>query len=63
MPKLKTKTCVAKRFKVTATGKVMMKKAGARHLLSHKSSKRMMGLRKKAVLFKTDAERVKKLFA
>jgi len=42
MPKLKTKTCVAKRFKVTATGKVMMKKAGARHLLSHKSCLRQM---------------------
>jgi large subunit ribosomal protein L35 len=36
----KTKKAAAKRFKITATGKVMRYGAGKRHLLGHKSSKR-----------------------
>jgi len=35
----KTKKAAKKRFKVTATGKVMRFGAGKRHLLGHKSSK------------------------
>lgn len=63
MPKLKTKSGVAKRFKITATGLVVKKKSGTRHLLSKKSNERMQGLRRKAVLCKSDAKRIKKLFA
>ena len=63
MPKLKTKSGVAKRFKITATGLVVKSKPGRRHLLSHKSAKRMLSLNRKAVLFKSDAENIKKLFA
>lgn len=38
MPKLKTKSGVKKRFKITATGKVMHGVAGKRHrLISHNS--------------------------
>ena len=38
MPKLKTKSGVKKRFKITATGKVKVGVAGKRHrLLSHNS--------------------------
>ena len=40
MPKQKTHKGIAKRFRVSARGKVMHGKAGKRHLLSHKSSKR-----------------------
>lgn len=36
---MKTKKAAAKRFKITATGKVMFHGAGKRHLLGHKSSK------------------------
>jgi large subunit ribosomal protein L35 len=37
MPKLKTKSGVKKRFKITATGKVKVGVAGKRHrLISHK---------------------------
>lgn len=36
MPKLKTKSAAAKRFKVTAGGKVKYKKAGKRHNLGHR---------------------------
>jgi large subunit ribosomal protein L35 len=37
MPKMKTKSSAKKRFKVTATGKVKVKKAGLRHILTKKS--------------------------
>jgi large subunit ribosomal protein L35 len=35
----KTKKAARKRFKITATGKVLRKGAGKRHLLGHKSAK------------------------
>ena len=53
MPKLKTKKSLAKRVKVTKTGKVLYSKAGRRHLTGHKSSKRKRQLRKKAIMSKT----------
>ncbi len=40
MPKLKTHRSAAKRYKVTATGKIMKRQAGIGHLLQHKSSSR-----------------------
>jgi large subunit ribosomal protein L35 len=47
MPKLKTKRAAAKRFKVTATGKVKAKKAGKRHQLGHrKRACKKLGKRK-----------------
>jgi len=44
----KTKKAAAKRFKITATGKVMRYGSGKRHLNAHKSSKhkRRLGLTK-----------------
>jgi len=41
---IKTRKSVAKRFKITATGKVLRAKAGKRHLLQGKSSKRRRSL-------------------
>jgi large subunit ribosomal protein L35 len=41
---IKTKKSAAKRFKITATGKVLRSKAGKRHLLQGKNSKRRRGL-------------------
>ncbi len=38
--KLKTRSSAAKRFKVTATGKILHKKAGMRHNLGKKSGSR-----------------------
>lgn len=35
----KTKKSIAKRYKITGTGKVMRRSPGQRHLLSKKSSK------------------------
>ena len=40
MPKLKTHRAAAKRYKVTATGKIMKRHAGIGHLLQHKSESR-----------------------
>ena len=45
MPKLKTNKAVRKRFKITATGKVLMPKTKRRHLLSYKPSKMKRRLR------------------
>ncbi len=40
MPKMKTHRAAAKRYKVTATGKILRRQAGKSHLLQHKSSTR-----------------------
>lgn len=39
MPKMKTKRSAAKRFSLTASGKIKIKKANLRHILSKRSSK------------------------
>lgn len=55
---VKTKKAAAKRFKITATGKVMRCRAGKRHLMLGKSSKRRRRLRSKVEVSDTDAHRV-----
>ena len=55
----KTKKAVAKRFKLTATGKVLRRQAGRRHLLISKNAKRKRQLAKTATLDKTDEARIK----
>ena len=55
----KTKKAVAKRFKVTASGKVLRAHASRRHLLSSKSAKRKRNLAKAAVVDSTDEARIK----
>jgi large subunit ribosomal protein L35 len=52
MPSVKAKTHkgIKKRFKVTATGKVMHKKCGSSHLMSGKSGKAVRRLRRPRVL-------------
>jgi large subunit ribosomal protein L35 len=46
MGKLKTKKGVAKRFKLSKTGKVRYVAGGKRHLMSSKSAKRLRRLRR-----------------
>lgn len=58
MPKKKTRKSAAKRFKVTAKGKVKYSKAGSGHLLSSKTAKRKRSLRKRDTLDPIDAKRV-----
>ncbi|HEY4639539.1 MAG TPA: 50S ribosomal protein L35 [Candidatus Udaeobacter sp.] len=55
----KTRKAVAKRFKITATGKVLRSRASRRHLLSSKSAKRKRRLAKAARVDNTDVARVK----
>ena len=50
MRKLKTSKAVAKRFKLTKTGKIKRTKASRGHLLSHKDRKRKRGIKRPAVI-------------
>jgi len=50
MPKMKTKKAAAKRFSLTASGKVKYKKMNLRHILTKKSSKRKRNLRKSGLV-------------
>ncbi|MCD6489990.1 MAG: 50S ribosomal protein L35 [Thermodesulfobacterium sp.] len=49
--KIKTNRSAAKRFKVTATGKILHKKSGKSHLLRKKSRKRKRHLKQEKELF------------
>jgi large subunit ribosomal protein L35 len=60
MPKLKTKSGVKKRFKITATGKVMAAQAGKRHNLIKRTPKFIRQARGEFVLEQGDANIVKK---
>ena len=55
---IKTKKSVAKRFKITASGKVMRSRAGRRHLAETKVPKRRRALRGMVVVHPTDAYRI-----
>ena len=56
---VKTRKSVAKRFKTTASGKVLFRGAGRRHLLQGKSPKRRRSLRKASLLGSTDVYRIR----
>lgn len=58
MPKQKTRKSVAKRVKITGTGKVKRTAAGRGHLLTGKSRKRKRQLRGGALLSPADRQRV-----
>ena len=55
----KTRKSASKRFKITATGKILRSKAGRRHLLQCKSSKRKRNLGKTGLVHESDVARVK----
>jgi large subunit ribosomal protein L35 len=59
MPKLKTKSGVKKRFKLTASGKVKAGAAGKRHRLISHNAKYIRQNRGTSVLAEPDAKRVK----
>ena len=61
MPKIKTNRAAAKRFRVTATGKIKRNRAFKNHLLEHKPSKRKRRLRKGALMSKGDVKRTSQL--
>jgi large subunit ribosomal protein L35 len=55
---IKTKKSVAKRFKITARGKVMRSRAGRRHLLASKNAKRRRNLGTSKEVDPTDTYRI-----
>ncbi len=57
--KLKTHKGAAKRFKLTAGGKIIRGHAYARHILTSKSSKRKRKLHKMTSVSASDARRVR----
>ncbi len=63
MPKVKTHKGAKKRFKITAKGKVLHAKAGRRHLLTGKPSKRMRRLRKKGQICGEQAKMITSLIS
>ncbi|MDT5080720.1 MAG: large subunit ribosomal protein [Mycobacterium sp.] len=61
MPKAKTHSGASKRFRKTGTGKILREKAGRRHLLEHKASKRTRRLDGRTTVAANDVTRVKKM--
>ena len=60
MPKMKTKSSAKKRFKVTATGKVMAGQAGKRHGMIKRSNKFIRDARGLTTLSEPDQKIAKK---
>ncbi len=61
MPKMKVKKAVAKRFRVTGSGRLKRAKAFKQHILTKKSAKRKRNLRKSAYVSVTQLKTMKKL--
>lgn len=61
MPKMKTHRGAAKRFSLTATGKVKRGKAYKSHILNKKTSKRKRNLRKGTYICAAEQKNIKAL--
>ena len=61
MPKMKTHRGAAKRFKKTASGKLVRRKTNKQHILSKKTTKRKRKLRLKAIISDADAPRIRQM--
>ncbi len=61
MPKMKTHSGAAKRFKITGSGKVMRLRANRAHLLEHKSTRRTRRLDGMVPMAKADVREIKRL--
>jgi large subunit ribosomal protein L35 len=59
--KLKTHKGAAKRFKLTASGKLMRRHSFARHILTSKPSKRKRRLTQEAEVSPTDAGKLRRM--
>ncbi len=59
MPKMKTKASAKKRFKVTATGKILSAQAGKRHGMIKRTKKFIRDARGTSVLSEPDTRIVK----
>jgi large subunit ribosomal protein L35 len=61
MPKMKTHSGAAKRFRLTGTGKVMRRRANRNHMFEHKSSRLTRRLYDEVPVAKGDVKEIKKL--
>ncbi|MGI8711339.1 MAG: 50S ribosomal protein L35 [Acidimicrobiales bacterium] len=61
MPKMKTHSGAAKRFKATGTGKLRRRRAFRNHMLEKKPSTRTRRLKDEVVLAPGDAARIKRM--
>ena len=61
MPKLKTHRGAAKRFKLTARGKVLRRRSGLRHILTSKRRKRKRKLGRAALVSPADQAHVRQM--
>jgi large subunit ribosomal protein L35 len=59
MPKMKTHRAGAKRYKVTANGKILRRQAGKKHLLTHKAADRRRRLSGMVAVSETNLDKVK----
>ena len=59
MPKMKTKRNAMKRFKVTATGKIVRRKALHSHILTKKTTARKRRLRHPDLVSKSDRKSIR----
>jgi len=60
MPKMKTKSSVKKRFKLTATGKVVSSQAGKQHGMIKRTNKQIRNQRGTTIMADCDARIIKK---
>jgi len=60
MPKMKTKSSVKKRFKLTATGKLKMAQTGKRHGMIKRSNKFIRQARGTTVMCESNAKVIRK---
>jgi large subunit ribosomal protein L35 len=61
MPKLKSHRGAAKRFKITATGKVKRQHAFARHILTKKTAGRKRKLSKSTIATDADTPKIRRM--
>lgn len=61
MPKMKTKSAAAKRFKKTGTGKLKRNKAYRRHILTKKTTKNKRNLRHATTVDESNVKNMKKI--
>lgn len=59
MPKMKTHKASAKRYKVTAGGKIIRRQAGRKHLLGHKKTSRKNRLAGMTEVFEGNIDKIK----
>jgi large subunit ribosomal protein L35 len=62
MPKLKTKSSVKKRFRLTANKQVKMGQAGKRHGMRKRSQKMIRDARGMTIMHPSDAKNVKRFY-